>query len=43
MPSAVFVLTESPERSNYLFCRIIRRKTASHFCWKCSKTFKDAQ
>ncbi|APX69940.1 hypothetical protein BKD03_11630 [Brucella sp. 09RB8471] len=24
-------------RSNYLFCRIIQRKTASHFCWKCSK------
>ncbi len=24
-------------RSHYLFCRIILRKTASHFCWKCSR------
>jgi len=22
-------------RCNFLFLRIIRRKTASHFCWKC--------
>ncbi|KAA9353302.1 hypothetical protein F3W84_23080 [Ochrobactrum quorumnocens] len=22
-------------RSNYLFLRIILRKTAKHFCWKC--------
>ncbi|TMV05475.1 hypothetical protein FGI60_04780 [Brucella haematophila] len=34
---AVPVKTESWNRSIYLFRRIIRRKTASHFCWKCSK------
>ncbi|ATA40360.1 hypothetical protein CK815_08385 [Brucella abortus] len=38
VPRAVPVLTETPERSNYLFCRIIPRKTVSHFCWKCSNS-----
>ncbi|MGK8642718.1 hypothetical protein [Brucella anthropi] len=34
---AVPVNTEYQNRSNYLFYRIVLRKTASHFCWKCSK------
>jgi len=33
---AVPVKTESWNRSIHLFLRIILRKTATHFCWKCS-------
>ncbi|KAB2663853.1 hypothetical protein F9K91_16805 [Brucella tritici] len=35
-PRAHFNLTGSDRRSKYLFRRIVPRKTASHFCWKCS-------
>ncbi|OOL16264.1 hypothetical protein BRY73_14605 [Ochrobactrum sp. P6BS-III] len=34
---AVPVKTESWNRSIYLFLRIVLRKTATHFCWKCSR------
>ncbi|PAO79569.1 hypothetical protein CJU91_11175 [Brucella melitensis] len=46
LPGFFFVQKEHPSRkwepvfgmrSNHLFCRIILRKTASHFCWKCSR------
>ncbi|KAB2679204.1 hypothetical protein F9K78_19870 [Brucella pseudintermedia] len=33
---SVLILAESRNRSISLFFRIILRKTASHFCWKCS-------
>ncbi|HWD12485.1 hypothetical protein P8H26_10285 [Pseudochrobactrum sp. sp1633] len=38
---AVSVFIETWNRSNSLFLRIIPRKTASHFCWKCFKKADD--